>query len=177
MLWATPPIGAMRYESICPSNQKAIKRLKVDSMKQKFFAAVGALVLGFSPVALGQPSQVWENWGQINVPSDTYPYAPQIDAVTFINHAGALFNISGISLFDTSDTLNYTNQGRMIGVPGFDFQTYPSAMGAPRMAANFANLVNGANGGLLSCNGSLFFGRFGSASLNFFLGNISGNAK
>jgi len=45
------------------------------------------------------------------------------------------------------------------------------------MAANFANLANGANGGTISCNGTLFFGGFGNQNLSFFFGNLSGNSK
>ena len=116
-------------------------------MKQKLLAGLAALVAGFGPTALGQPDPIWENWGQVLVPSTAYPYAPQIDAITFYNHPGGNIQIYGTTLFETSDTLNYTNQGIMIGSPGFDFQTYPAEMGPGTMAANFANLANGANGG------------------------------
>jgi hypothetical protein len=142
-------------------------------MKQKLLAGLSALVLALGPAALAQPSTVWEWWGQMVVPSTDYPYAPQIDAITFINHAGGRISISGTSLFNTSDTLNFTNQGSMTGFPGFDFQTYPPGNGQPRMAANIANLVSGPNNGFISCNGTFFYGGIGG----LFFGNLAGNAK
>jgi hypothetical protein len=137
-------------------------------MKQKLLAVLAVLAL--APAALSQPDDVWENWGIIQAPPDI---APQIDAITFINHKGASFQVSGTVLFDTSDTLNYTNQGVMTGFPGFDFRTYPSTMGQPTMAANFANLASGPSGGVINCNGTFIFG--GVPGL--FFGNLTGNSK
>src|ERR1051326_5680002 len=122
-------------------------------MKQKLILTMLALVSAVGP-ALGQPSQIWENWGSVQVPPDV---APQIDALTFWNHAGATFNIAGTALFKTADTLSYTNQGIMTGKPGFNFQTYPTSVGGPRWAANFANIGNGVSGGGLPNPRAPFF--------------------
>lgn len=139
---------------------------------KKSLAGGAALLLAFSPAAFAQ-DQLYENWAQVIAPSTNMPYAPQIDAITFINHRGALFDISSTSLYTTSDTLNYTNQGVMTGFPGFDFQTFPPAMGAPRMASSFANLASGPGGGELNCYGNLFYG----GVQGFFFGTLTANAK
>jgi hypothetical protein len=141
-------------------------------MKQKLLAGCAGLVLALGPSALGQDAS-WENWGQILVPSEAYPYAPQIDAYNFINHRGASIQISGTSLYDTSSTTNYVNEGIMTAFPGFDFRTYPNNMGTGRPAASFANLYSGPGTGEINCFGTLFYG--GVPGL--FFGNLSGNSK
>src|ERR1051326_5076963 len=138
-------------------------------MKQKLILTMLALVSAVGP-ALGQPSQIWENWGSVQVPPDV---APQIDALTFWNHAGATFNIAGTALFKTADTLSYTNQGIMTGNPGFNFQTYPTSVGGPRWAANFANIGNGVSGGVITTAGQLFF----SLGTQLLFGNLAGTSE
>ena len=68
-------------------------------MKQKLILGALALASAIGPAA-GQPAQLWENWGAITVPPDV---APQIDALTFINHPGATFDVSLTSLFKTAN--------------------------------------------------------------------------
>src|ERR1051326_6263358 len=140
-------------------------------MKQKLILTMLALVSAVGP-ALGQPSQIWENWGSVQVPPDV---APQIDALTFWNHAGATFNIAGTALFKTADTLSYTNQGIMTGNPGFNFQTFPTSVGGPRWAANFVNTGNGVNGGVINTAGQLFFSL--GAGVQLLLGNLAGTSE
>src|SRR5215472_18154890 len=108
-------------------------------MKQKLFTGFMGLALAFAPAAFGQPAQVWENWGIIQFPSQS----SQIDALTFINHAGATFNYSGTRVFNSYSTLNFTNQGLMNGTPGFDFETVPENTGFARPAASFVNQASG----------------------------------
>src|SRR5260370_18766507 len=54
------------------------------------FSGLMVLALSLAPAALAQPSQVWENWGIINFPSQS----PHIDTLTFINTSGAPFNFN-----------------------------------------------------------------------------------
>ncbi|HEV2390903.1 MAG TPA: hypothetical protein VG146_00930 [Verrucomicrobiae bacterium] len=133
-------------------------------MKQKFLA--GVTVLGLVSGAIGQPSQIWENWGQVST-------APQIDALTFINHQGATFVIDTSDLFETADTLNYTNQGFMSGFPGFNLQTFPTAVGQPTMASSFANLAGGINNGVIDVNGTFSF----ILAPGLLFGNLTGNSR
>jgi hypothetical protein len=130
-----------------------------------------ALALGAGSVALGQPSQLWENYGIYQIP----PPQDNIDATTVINHAGATFNFSGDILFNTYDTLNFTNQGLLVGDPGFDFETIPTGTGMATMAANFVNQASGTstNNGTINCSGAFAF----VISPQLPLGNLTGNSK
>jgi hypothetical protein len=148
-------------------------------MKQKFLAGVIALVLGSA--AFAQPSPIWENWGIFQIPpAPGEPFPPNIDATTFINHPGAVFSVNTSSLYNTYDTLNYTNQGLMIGSPGYDFENIPTGTGSTTWAANWVNQVSGlgTNNGVLNCNGAFSFSltnfTFGFA---FGFGNLSGSSK
>ncbi len=140
-------------------------------MKQKLLA--GLVVLALAPTALAQPSDIWENWSQFIVPSAANPYAPAIDARTFLNHRGATFDLALDDYFTTSDTLYYTNQGAMLFFPGADFQTYPIDLGSPSMAASFANIGSGSGGGVINVSGTYLFNL--SPGLTF--GNLAGSSK
>src|ERR1700728_1130403 len=74
------------------------------------------------------------------------PYAPSfpptIDATNFLNNSTFTINFarsSFLDLFETRDTLNYTNNGLITGNNGFLFDTYSSANGLHSMAASFNN--------------------------------------
>ena len=139
-------------------------------MKQKLFAALTALALGYLPAAYGQ-SQIWENYGIVQVP----PAIDNIDAVTFFNHKGASFTINSSAYFNTFDTLNFTNQGLMVGNPGFDFETIPTSTGFAHRAANFVNQNSGVgtNSGEIDCSGLFTF--FITPLLP--VGNLTGSSK
>jgi len=66
---------------------------------------------------------------------------PQIDATNFIN-TGSFTVFTTEFPFDTSNTLNFTNTGTMVGSLGFRFDTSPN-LGPRRPAANFRNRVSG----------------------------------
>jgi hypothetical protein len=140
-------------------------------MKEKLVAGLFGLVLGLAPAALGQPAQIWENWGDIQIP----PPTSEIDALTVINHKGATFNVTGTALFNTYDTLNFTNQGLMFGNPGFDFETVPSSTGFAHMASSFVNEASGLgpNSGVIDCNGAFSF----IITPFLFFGNLTGSSK
>ena len=73
----------------------------------------------------------------------TEPYPPAIDATNFINNSSFTINFTlttlSPELFETSDTLNYTNNGLMVADTGFQFDTQSSGTGARSMAASFFN--------------------------------------
>ena len=122
------------------------------------------------------------NTGVVQVPPMD-PQLVQIDATTFVNNSKFDVDMTGIqnltsasSLFTTSDTLNYTNNGLMIGIPGFDFENFPASVGQAQPSANFVNNGNGLNGGVIAVTniysggnlfgfGGIFFNLFGA--LNF----------
>ena len=140
-------------------------------MKQKLVAALFGLVLSLAPAALGQPAQLWENWGDIQIP----PPTQDIDALTVINHKGATINVSTPDLFNTYDTLNFTNQGLLFGNPGFDFETVPANTGFAHPASSFVNEASGLgpNSGVIDCTGAFAF------ILNpfFLFGNLNGSSR
>src|SRR5260370_3230863 len=90
---------------------------------------------------MGQPAEFWINDGIINAPPDI---APQIDAVNFVNNNTMILNSFGFGLddrplFDTSSTLNFTNNGVITVNTGLRFDTEPATIGYARWAANFDN--------------------------------------
>lgn len=140
-------------------------------MKQKLAAGLFGLVLSLAPAVLGQPAQLWENWGDIQIP----PPSSEIDALTVINHKGATFNVSSTAMFNTFDTVNFTNQGLMVGNPGFDFENVPSGTGLARMASSFVNAASGLgpNSGVIDCSGTFAF----IITPGFLFGNLTGSSK
>ena len=70
----------------------------------------------------------------------TLTNAPQIDATAFANHGD--FTVSSILPFESQNTLYYTNTGRMLGNPGFRFETVsPNSTRIP--SRNFLNGLDG----------------------------------
>jgi hypothetical protein len=134
-------------------------------MKQKLLARLAALALGLAPAAMGQTLPIFENWGAIVVPG----YG-QIDATAFVNHKGGSVTYTGPSnvLFNTFNTINYTNQGLMSAVPGFDFETVPTGSGLTLRASNFVNQISGGgtNSGVINCGVGLPL-----------VGDLSGSSK
>jgi hypothetical protein len=88
---------------------------------------------------------IWENSGTVTT-------AAQIDALAFVN--SGTINIGTTLPFETSDTLNYTNTGTMIGAPGWFFDDAAPASGQKRSADNFVNL----NGALIQSLDATAFG-------------------
>lgn len=54
--------------------------------------------------------------------------------------------------FETSDTLYFTNSGTLIGIPGFDFENFPSSVGQAHMASIFVNTNAGIGSGIYITN-------------------------
>lgn len=131
---------------------------------KRFFLSV---FLGFTTVYGAAAQQntntfTWQATHVFRVPNDP---PPTIDAVNFVISPGALFGVDLTAEqvennfpFTTSDTLNVTNYGRLSGVPGFDFEYFPTVPPPPQpgvpfthMAGTFANLANGLGGGAIYC--------------------------
>ena len=77
---------------------------------------------------------VWSN-------SATITFPPQIDATNFIN--SGVISITTRDPFETSDTLNFTNSGTMIGSVGWFFDDAAPEHGPRRPSDNFVNLNQG----------------------------------
>lgn len=132
-------------------------------MRHLFLVTIAA---GLASAALAQ-QQTFLNNGVYEIPPD-----PGIDAQNFVNANGGVFIVTnGVNQetleaqpFTTTDTLNYTNRGTMIGNPGFDFEYFPSVPPPPQpgvpfnnLAANFVNQGNGPAGGTIDCTGLSIF--------------------
>ncbi|HWD90717.1 MAG TPA: hypothetical protein VG938_00055 [Verrucomicrobiae bacterium] len=113
----------------------------------KRFLLSSMLLLAMGRVAFG-----YINTGTVVNPQDV------IDDPNFVNKG--VFSVdttliqsvfSGNTfLYTTSDTLNYTNTGLMIGIPGYDLENFPASVGQAQMSANFVNIGNGLGGGVIS---------------------------
>jgi hypothetical protein len=90
--------------------------------------------------AMAQTALYYENDGVVNCPPEV---APQVDALNFINRG--VFNVTftnatlNSQLFDTANTVNFTNYGTMFGGAGFELLTTAADNGNKRMAANIHN--------------------------------------
>lgn len=122
----------------------------------------------FGPLTAPAAQDTWINNGTIVIP-------PAIDATNVINN-GTLGPLAVTSLFDTSNTKNFTNTGTIANSPnvfpftsavGFRFDTAPrdssgQLIGQRKLAANFHN----RNSGVVAAVDGLNFGAFfGSALL------------
>jgi len=129
----------MKYRLVCLNKVSAMKR----------FLLSGVLLL-----AMGGAAFAYENDIVIQVP----PMSPdliQIDDPLFINNGSfevdLLSFIGGANtLYTTSSTLDYTNNGTITVTPGIDFETFPASFGRAQMANSFANNANGFGGGVVT---------------------------
>ena len=78
---------------------------------------------------------LYQNDGVITFPG-TVNFPPQIDATNFVNNG--VFTINTLP-YETSDTLNYTNNGWMSSDVGFWFDTQNTGVIPRQMAGNFVN--------------------------------------
>jgi hypothetical protein len=114
-------------------------------MKQKIL--YGLMALALAPAAFSQSSATYENWGVVQCPPDI---PPTIDASNFINHAQFIINFTNevgltppitAKSFETSDTVNYTNDfGAVMSCnTGFDLENFSSQSGQSQWASAFYN--------------------------------------
>jgi hypothetical protein len=126
-------------------------------MKLKTIAGLLGLLLGLAPAAWSQPLDLYENWGTVEIPPDP----GQVDATAFLNHNGGIFeyyDTYGLALFNTFNTLNWTNLGLLYGSPGFNFACIPTGNGIARPGANFVNRISGSGSysGVIECTSKLY---------------------
>lgn len=99
----------------------------------------GLLGLVLVRAASGQPVALYDNENNFDpAPQDI----PNIDALAFLNNNTFTIDFassSHLQLFETEDTLNYTNNGLMIGNNGFLFDTLTLSNGLHSMASTFNN--------------------------------------
>lgn len=118
------------------------------------------------PVMAAQDTFV--NNGVISYPgTDQYP--PQIDATNFINYGSFSMDFTILDeaqpLFETTDTINYTNTGTMESDTGYQFDDQSSVSGFRTISDSFNN------SGTISCgflNGGEFVVTGGGVEENFF---------
>ena len=106
-------------------------------MNCKFISLLSSLLMT-AVAAVAQPAQTWVNFAVLTDP-------PQIDALNVVNsNTINLFLLGGTNpqLFDTSDTLNFTNVGSMTCDAGWRFDTAPAIQGIRRPARNLFNSGN-----------------------------------
>ncbi len=101
------------------------------------------LLLLVASAAWAQPMTYYVNDGVVQCPPDI---PPQIDALNFINNNSFTIIDTNIlipnsRLYDTSDTINFTNSASavMVGDPGFQFDTAPSGSGLRQRAGAIYN--------------------------------------
>jgi hypothetical protein len=101
----------------------------------------GLLALALARAALAADA-LYENDGIVNY-SGSFNFSPQIDATNFVNNNSFTMNFTTASLtqpfYETSDTVNYTNNGSMVVNTGFIFDTQSTSTGFHTMAGNFIN--------------------------------------
>ena len=108
----------------------------------------------------GAADPVYQNDAIVNYPV-TVDFPPMIDATNFVNNNSFTINFTALTLnqfYETSDTINYTNNGLMEVNTGFKFDTQSTGTGLRTMAGNFINP------GTVSCGsvnnaGDIFFGQ------------------
>lgn len=107
-------------------------------MRSKLLTGFFSLALALT--ASGQTAAFYINDGLVNCPPQ---YPPQIDATNFVNNN--LFNINftniyiTLPIFDTSNTRNFTNRGRMLANTGFRLDNGPANSGQRRLAESIFN--------------------------------------
>ena len=113
-------------------------------------------------LTMGRTAFAFLNSGTIQVPPMSTDLV-QVDDPNFVNRGTFSIDLTvqqpangATILYTTSDTLNYTNSGVLIGIPGFDFENFPASVGQAQMAANFVNTNAGAASGIFVTN--IFFG-------------------
>ncbi len=98
-------------------------------MKMKMLRALLLVMPSLGLLAGPTTIPLYENYGILT-------NTPQVDAVSFANYG--LFGVGSVALYDTQNTLNFTNTGIMQAAPGFYFDTVDDA-GYRHRAANFYN--------------------------------------
>jgi hypothetical protein len=107
-------------------------------------------------LAMGRTVFGYENDGIVQVPTMN-PDLIQLDTLDGIFINNGFFGVdltldqtaNASVLYETSDTLNFTNNGTMASIPGFDFENFPSSVGKPQLMSSFVNNGDGFGGGVI----------------------------
>src|SRR5437660_675850 len=115
------------------------------------------LLLSVLFLVMGQTAFGYLNNGVLQVPPMSRDLLP-IDDPIFINNGTFSVNLTPDNLpgsstvpFEMSDTVHYTNNGTMTGVPGFDLENFPASVGQAHMSDSFTNNANGPGHGEIYC--------------------------
>ena len=112
---------------------------------------------------------LYQNDGIVNYPLNV-SFPPVIDATNFVNNNSFTINFTTVSaspFYETSDTINYTNNGLMVANTGFDFDTQSTSTGLRTMAGSFNNP------GTIFCGSDTDTGAFLFLGLGQFLVNAT----
>ena len=114
------------------------KPLQMLLMKRKSLSTLFGLLLACAATA--QPANSWVNWSVITAPPDL---PPMVDALNFVNSNSITIIFTNFTvnpeLFETSDTINFTNVGTMAVTAGFQFDTAPAISGLRHPARSLYN--------------------------------------
>jgi len=120
----------------------------------------GLLALALARATLAADA-LYENDGIVSYPGTT-SFPPVIDATNFVNNNSFTINFTTFSItqpfYETSDTINYTNNGSMVVNTGFKFDTQSTSTGFHTMAGNFIN-PGTVSSGSINNPGDIFFGQ------------------
>lgn len=137
----------------------------------KRFLLSSLLLLAMGRMAFCQAPYV--NDGNVRVPLDDPTWSlVQLNTPSFVNNGYFFVDMTLLqsvvgagTYYETSGTLNYTNNGVMAAVPGFDFENFPASVGQPQLVANFVNNANGFGGGEIYATNSTLLTLFGGQGL------------
>src|ERR1035438_5016394 len=138
MMPAAKQYGWIIRLSLPTKNARQMKFRFLNSSRRpgaKLFPALLSLML--LPCAVMATDPLYNNTGTIGNAN-----LPQVDATTFVN-SGTWDIFTSPYLYETANTLNYTNSGTMLGSPGWQFDLNPSSTGQRTNSAIFFNDVPG----------------------------------
>ena len=129
------------YDSTMNRIRQLSRRLCVHRVRWPFLA--GLLVFVMAQVSFAADA-LYENNGVVEYPGiEQFP--PQIDATNFVNNNTFIVDLTALlppydtEVYETSDTVNYTNNGFMEISPDVTFDTFSTSSGLETMAGNFYN--------------------------------------
>lgn len=127
------------YDSTMSSTQHFYR---CANRRSSLLAGLLAIALARTVLAGDFAGNTYTNNGIVTYPG-TESHPPAIDATNFINNNTFIINFTTLSItqpfYETSDTINYTNNGLMMANTGFRLDTQSSGSGSRTMAGVFNN--------------------------------------
>ena len=135
-------MGLYDYDYTMKSLEYIYRQASGMSRLMKWPLLCGLLVLVSARVALAAGS-AYVNNGIVNY-TGKQGSPPVIDDTNFVNNNQFIINFTAVQptptfFYETSDTLNYTNNGLMMGNTGFQFDDSSTSTGLRTMSASFNN--------------------------------------